>query len=428
MKEIEELWALLQKFEECWNQQQEKRPFHLNLLDYCRTYENAHTQILLKILHYKDNAGYPLIDSLLRKFDVQWCNTNPKIEFNKDFIDGYLSDGTCAIIIENKINNAVDQVHQIENYVNKVKERGFELEKIYVFYLTRDGSKQVSQISCPDSLRDALGKRFVEINYRDHILPWLKGDALPRCKVKDEIFISALKQYVDYLEGMLMLRNGEKEMDKVIVEYLKSVMLFEDGSWNHYKMVCKKKERLLKLNDYLDIIIHEVKNKIVLATEAYWKNVFGDNGFVGDGIRMGEKYLLFGDRRWNPPRGNSFDFSRSLIHLEWENVTEEDLYTRDEMSLALHYEGDSVQQYVVYIENNKDEYFSVMKNAGMTFSQNQAYNDRLNCNKIIKFEKPLSQMSEDERRKALFKEYDMVKPLLDYVYSKCEELDGLSTK
>lgn len=420
MNDFEELWSLLQEFEKCWAVEQEKRPFHLNLLDYCRTYENAHTQILLKILHYKENAEYLLINSFLRKIgvDIRWNRerNDAKIEFNKDFIDGYLCDGTYAIIIENKINNAVDQEHQIESYVDKVKERGFELGKIYVFYLTKDGSKQVSEISCPSSLRDDLGERFVEINYRDHILPWLKEDILPRCKIKDEIFISALRQYIDFLEGIFGFRKGDEEMDKDIIDSLKKLLSFENGSWAHHEIVDEKIKHLHKLTDYLDRVVHEVKNSVVSITREYWNKEYGEDVSIGDGMNGNWQFLYFGNSRWNLR-------NRLLIHLEWQPITERILFESTQLTMHLHLERSDVQKYINCLESDPN-YLDMLDAAEMAAVRTNDSNIKLNYQKTIEFEKTLAQMTEDERKKVLFSEYDKVKPLLDYVYKKCEECDS----
>ena len=420
MSDVKDLLDLLQNFEKEWEAQQERRPFHLNVLDYCRTYENAHTQILLKILHYKENTEYPLIESFLRNvgIDIHWNHANTRIEFNKDFIDGYLCDGVNAIIIENKINNAVDQDNQIKSYVNKVKDvRLFNFENIYVLYLTRDGSKQVSQSSCSNKLKYDLGKRFIEINYRNDILPWLKNDVLFNCNEKNEIFISALKQYIDYLEGILMLRKGDEGMDKEIINWLKKIISYEEGSWIHHERLLKKISILPRLNGYLDQILHEVKNSVVSITQEYWNKEYDVENSIGDGVYSDWQFLYFGNPKWN--KKNDL-----LIHLEWHPITERILFERKTMTMHLHFER-NVQDYINYLE--KDSNFLAIINAvGMTAVSTNDSNIKLNYQKTIEFEKPLAQMAEDERKTILFKEYDKVKPLLDYVYRKCEQCDSNS--
>lgn len=85
----------------------------------------------------------------------------------------------CVVLtplLDNKINWATDQELQLARYFNTVKQHGIQKRNIFVIYLTLDGSKKVSSNSLPNSLRDELnnGNRFIKMNYRDDILPWLK--------------------------------------------------------------------------------------------------------------------------------------------------------------------------------------------------------------------------------------------------------------
>lgn len=421
MDDFGKLWDLLHDFEKYWTEEQEKRPFRLNLLDYCKTYENAHTQILLEILRYKDNAEYPLIESFFHKIgiDVQWNHVKSCVEFNKavvgGFIDGFLSDGTNAVIIENKINGATDQNEQIKKYVDDVEQRGgIAIEHIYVIYLTKDGSKIVQEKSCPKDYKDKLKNHFIECNYCGHILPWLKEDVVPQCRVKDDTFVSALKQYIDFLEDMFKKRVGDDEMDEKIKEFLKEKMSL-NGSGDSYDLMTKKIKALDELKNYLVSIQRSVRESVVSITNEYWKNKYAD-GFVQDGLYT---YLLYGRSKWNK--------SNLMIHLEWVDMNSDEVfYKKTSFTMHLHFEGNDVSDYVKFLEKNKEQYLTEMKKVGMTLvdDKNNELNKRLNCYKIFDFSKPFAAMTDAERKNALFKAYDEAKPLLDYVYRKCEECDS----
>ena len=416
MDELKELWIFLQKFEEKWGKLQKSRPFYLNLLDYCRTYENAHTQILLEILRYNEGVEYPLIESFLRKLDIniQWKYAKTKIEFNKDFIDGYLCDEVHAVIIENKINGAYDQHKQIERYVDIVRNRNIAIENIYVAYLTRDGSKRVSSSSCSSELKEKIGQ-YIECNYRDHILPWLKEDVLPQCKLKDDVFVSAIKQYIDYLNGIFKQRVGDEKMNEEVIEFLKKNMKI-NGSGESYDQIVKKIDILDNMKNFLESIRREVKESVVSTTCEYWKNKYGDNeGFVQDGLY---NYLLYGKSKWN--------VKNLMIHLEWIDITSDEVFYKNKnLSMALHFEGNNAHKYVNYLEKYKADYLVEMDKVGMTIDENHTDAlKRLNCRKVVSFNQPLAAMTDVERKNALFKAYDEAKPLLDYVYRKCEECDS----
>ena len=140
------------------------------MIDELHANENAHTRILVRLLQ---------IPSLLRsfleyirdEFKIQsFCipdelSANDVSEFS-DFIDAKIETKNFCIIIENKINYAVDQDRQIERYVSTVKSHN---KNIFVLYLTLDGTKKPSSNSVGES-----NVSIIEINYKDHILEWLE--------------------------------------------------------------------------------------------------------------------------------------------------------------------------------------------------------------------------------------------------------------
>lgn len=148
----------------------------------------------------------------MRFLGVEVTIENPAVAVEKDNIDILVSDKNYAFIIENKINGAGDQREQIKRYVESVENNyGYDISKIYVAYLTRWGNKEVSENSLPDDLKTELGKRFLPINYREHILPWMK-ETLPELPLKETLLISGMRQYIDTLKGMFNLRKNQKDM------------------------------------------------------------------------------------------------------------------------------------------------------------------------------------------------------------------------
>ena len=88
------------------------------------------------------------------------------------YIDCYILSDNYAIIIENKINGASDQWKQIQRYIEATKKRQYSDDKIYVIYLTNNGSKKVSNNSFTAEAKkhldytDTNNGRFVPMNYR----------------------------------------------------------------------------------------------------------------------------------------------------------------------------------------------------------------------------------------------------------------------
>ena len=124
--------------------------------------ENFHSDIIKSFLNPKEkhNEGnkylYFFIDLLnktkgnqaeISKDDFQ----NSIVEREKEKIDILITDEVShkAIIIENKINNAVDQPRQLPRYVEKIKEKKFEI--VAIVYLTLNSSKEPDKVDWSES-------------------------------------------------------------------------------------------------------------------------------------------------------------------------------------------------------------------------------------------------------------------------------------
>lgn len=197
--------------------------------------ENDHTKLLVAFLRYNDDkGGFPILRNFLLRFTrVNFDRlTNVKVKFNqgcggKGYIDGYITfecDGLeYAVIIENKIYDAPDQEHQIQRYIEYALEdiRGNStdaLQRIWAIYITRDGSKTVSENSYslerqPPSTN--IGNRFIEIDYKVHIIDWLSY------VVEDEHYAASLinvaKVYLEYLVYEFRNKQNLAEREKLLL-------------------------------------------------------------------------------------------------------------------------------------------------------------------------------------------------------------------
>ena len=101
-------------------------PYNFNIIDELHASENAHTRILLKLLSYNKGGVYSYLKSFLSMmndhnpgagFPMERLGS-PYIRFNQEYIDGLIEEpsGAYAVIIENKINWAVDQGAQLKQY------------------------------------------------------------------------------------------------------------------------------------------------------------------------------------------------------------------------------------------------------------------------------------------------------------------------
>ena len=207
------------------------RVYNANIITELHANENAHSRILRMFLQYDDGKKeYPILRKFLQIPKVKKIFGNKEFEFpvfsnEQERIDVLIEEpGSFAIIIENKINGAQDQDTQLERYIENVnRHHDISDDNIYAIYLTDNGGKIVGECSLTEKAKKILNYndesdmgRFVPMNYRYDILPWLEKEVLPNCIEKEELLISALKQYIDYLKNMFYIM--EDEVQKSLIE------------------------------------------------------------------------------------------------------------------------------------------------------------------------------------------------------------------
>lgn len=259
---------LLEQFSRIYYAEKEKLPYHINLLDDLRVDENAHSKILQKLLKY--HTSKTLRYEILENFIEFVLEKYPeKTEFKKILvslplitqevqrIDLWIRDsGKYAIIFENKVKNAIDQKDQLQRYIESTKQAGFGEEQIFVIYLPPTYQKEPDVYSWGHYYEGNIQTdRFLNLSFKDDILPWLKNKLLPEIKLKDKFLISSIEQYIDYLEGLFSLRIDLKKMNmelqKFISEALKLKTIEPEIAIN--KLNSKKEEIQNLLNQLSDI-------------------------------------------------------------------------------------------------------------------------------------------------------------------------------
>ena len=212
-QELEVLLNFSKEFRKKKEEEENKLPYHVNIIDELHINENGHSRVLTKLLQYKNEKNeYEILQSLLDSVKQKNPNfgeikiTNPTITQEKERIDLWVRDDDYAIIFENKVYNAEDQDAQICRYIERTKEKKYKEEQIFVIYLSRDGKEPDSQSW--GEYKESFKSRYIILSFRYDILPWLKSIVIPNVRQKDVFLSSALLQYVDYLEGNKMFRTG----------------------------------------------------------------------------------------------------------------------------------------------------------------------------------------------------------------------------
>lgn len=268
--------------------ERQKLPYNFNLMYELRADENAHTRLLLNLLNYNVNGDY----TFLRSFITQICIKknidglsknkieNPKITICKEYIDGLIEDYSkkYSIIIENKINGARDQYKQIERYYSQVKQHGVNEDNIYVIYLTIDGEKKVASDSLPEWLRDKLGNRFIELNYKYDIIPWLKNDILPNIMRKDNQLECSIVLYIDYLERKLNISEKDQYISDIMNEMIKNKLGLDSiGTKEKWEFLESTIKQLTELRNDLENIKEETFKRTLEDWDAVAKMYFMNN-------------------------------------------------------------------------------------------------------------------------------------------------------
>ena len=177
---FEALFNIVSSFAEKCRILDEEHPTELNFFNEINIFEIEHSKILFRLLNYTKNKEHYLLASFLKKlkndyprFSFSEVYSKYNLELEKSNIDLLIetSDGK-AIIIENKINNAIDQEKQIERYVEVCKKLKYKEENIYIIYLTRSGGLPSSGSFNIEQIKQ-FGDRFISISYSDFIHGWL---------------------------------------------------------------------------------------------------------------------------------------------------------------------------------------------------------------------------------------------------------------
>ena len=234
-----ELREMAHVISDLFQSEQDKLPYGANVIDELHAGENAHSRILRMLLQYSGGGKYPVYQSFINLIKKNSNDSIPDdIDCNKPIfvneegrIDLLIKEYSCphkfAIIVENKVCGATDQYQQIQRYIEKAEGDNVDTNRIFVIYLTKDGTKDVSDYSLTEEAKNKLGitednsGRFIRLDYMNHILPWLQNDVYPIIPIKEDILISSIRLYIDYLNGICGKREGEKRILNIIESKMK---------------------------------------------------------------------------------------------------------------------------------------------------------------------------------------------------------------
>jgi len=265
--------TLLDKFSNIYENELNKLPYRLNLLDDLATNENAHSKFLIRLLQYQPALINFLIfinsnNHHLFSFNVDLIH-KPVLTYEKMRIDGLIKENNkYAIIIENKIHNAIEQEHQIGRYIDKCKSIGFKIEQIFVLYLTKTKEDNHSQQTWGnDHKLIDFQTRYSKLSYKSNILPWLEN-YLKVLSPKEELIKSAVVQYIDHLKHFFNKKEIYSNMNTELQKFLSTELGFSTDNVENIEVVKKKIDDITELTGQLKELEKTTKNKLFEE----WKN------------------------------------------------------------------------------------------------------------------------------------------------------------
>lgn len=224
-------------------------------------------------------------------------------------------------------------------------EHGIPQNKIWVIYLTRDGRKKVEDRSLTRETKEILEDRFLEMDYYHHILPWLKEKVLPNCRVKEEWLESAIKQYIDHLEGLFGIRNTElnKKMQEELIEIIGCTK--DMTSSDVFSKLEAFYNSLGELQNIVRNSMESLINPTIERLQNTTKDVLGQicpNEKIDfyNGLRNGFFQVFF--TKWVPQ-----------VHFEWIPFNEHTLLGT-EYTFVLHVERDDLRESFKQVLCNSD--------------------------------------------------------------------------
>ncbi len=412
-KQLSDYFNEAKDLSEQYEKLKSKEAYHINVIDELHANENAHTRILVRLLEYNQSGRCPILESFLSLLygwqDAGLKVGHPKIDANIDYIDGLIEcPHQYAVIIENKIHWAADQDKQIERYVFDVLSHGIPSDKIWVVYLTSDGNKIVEDYSFTEKTKAIIQDRFITLNYRFDILPWLRETVLPNCLVKEEWLITALKQYIDHLEGLLGIRVNQKSIQKEMEKNLLNKAGIADNAdpaqkYQAFKQLEDRFSSLLQLaSNGRASIEDDLLESFTKLTKEYFEKKYAVRQFVTNN-KASIGYYQVRPEDWPVD-----------VHLEWIPFRGENLVEGKELTIVLHIERVKNAQLKRLVDGlNRDNGFIELPGRA------EASSNRKNRATFLSLTKPLEKafiyQTDKERQTCLASFYDDICKAIPFV-------------
>jgi hypothetical protein len=241
---IVELLKLYDIIQDVKEEERKKLPYRFNVLLDANPLEPDVSRILAGFFMQKTNGDYRVLKDFVRTFwggDLAAMITNPTISTEETVIGDCRTDiliyekDKYAIVLENKIWDAIDQPHQLANYIDAMlsSRYGFCKEQVYVAYLPKTDDHEPSLNSWKsqergDSYKDEFQDRYRLLDFSEKILPWLESSKAVQ-EINEDYFEHSRFLFIDFLKRKLDLDSIDKMEKKELEKKLKDHLFTEDA-------------------------------------------------------------------------------------------------------------------------------------------------------------------------------------------------------
>ena len=323
--ELLELYDIIQDVKE---EERKKLPYRFNVLLDANPLEPDVSRILAGFFMQKTNGEYRVLKSFVKTFwddSLAAMITNPTISIEETVKGDYRIDiliyekDKYAIVLENKIWDAVDQPHQLANYIDAMLSSGygFSMEQIYVAFLPKTNDHEPSLNSWKSqegggSYKDEFHDRYRLLDFTEKILPWLESSKAVQ-GINEEYFDHSRFLFIDFLKRKLDLdsidKMEQKEIEKKLREHLYTDNAVADAG-KLLQMIDKlpripMDEVVKRLNvlrkDRTKAAMLQWKNKLEEDYPDYviWNDIGGRHMVVGVNVPHGDIHEYFSVFIWN---------------------------------------------------------------------------------------------------------------------------------
>ena len=241
---VVELLKLYDIIQDVKQEESKKLPYRFNALIDANPLEPDVSRILAGFFMQKTNGDYRILKDFVKTFwgdSLAAMITNPTISSEETVKGDYRIDilvyekDKYAIVLENKIWDAVDQPHQLANYIDAMLSSGygFSMEQIYVAFLPKTNDHEPSLNSWKSqegggSYKDEFQDRYRLLDFTEKILPWLESSKAVQ-GINEEYFEHSRFLFIDFLKRKLDLDSIDKMEQKEIEKKLKEHLYTDDA-------------------------------------------------------------------------------------------------------------------------------------------------------------------------------------------------------